>query len=343
MLEEYRARQLRQENSLIGRGFLMNRLITLTAGAVLLLLSLLLAPSVMAADNETYMVDVEDGSSLLIRDEPTSSGEVVGKLQNGDQVTVFDEAYGWVKTYYDNQVGWVASQYLFPMEQNHDSLHKRKQTAMYKKQSVSSLTERKVQKQDSVAIKNGQEQSQTVEPLTGYTIVLDAGHGGKDPGAIGIDGTYEKDLTLATASKVAKNLKASGATIIMTRNDDTYISLEKRIKISNRSDTDAFISFHYNSFPIETVGGISTYHYTEDEDLELAENIQSGIMDHVSLKDNGTKQADYRVLKKNSDLSVLIELGFVSNPAELGEIKTETYQDNVAAGISEGIQHYFSH
>ncbi|WP_209368086.1 N-acetylmuramoyl-L-alanine amidase [Sediminibacillus dalangtanensis] len=321
----------------------MNRLITLTAGAVLLLLSLLLAPSVMAADNETYMVDVEDGSSLLIRDEPTSSGEVVGKLQNGDQVTVFDEAYGWVKTYYDNQVGWVASQYLFPMEQNHDSLHKRKQTAMYKKQSVSSLTERKVQKQDSVAIKNGQEQSQTVEPLTGYTIVLDAGHGGKDPGAIGIDGTYEKDLTLATASKVAKNLKASGATIIMTRNDDTYISLEKRIKISNRSDTDAFISFHYNSFPIETVGGISTYHYTEDEDLELAENIQSGIMDHVSLKDNGTKQADYRVLKKNSDLSVLIELGFVSNPAELGEIKTETYQDNVAAGISEGIQHYFSH
>ncbi|WP_074597784.1 N-acetylmuramoyl-L-alanine amidase [Sediminibacillus halophilus] len=322
----------------------MNRLITLTAGVILLLLSLLFAPSVMAADNETYMVDVVDGSSLLIRDEPSSSGEVVGKLQNGDQVTVFDEAYGWVKTYYNNQVGWVASQHLFPVEQNQDSLHKRKQTAMYKKQNGSRLTEEKgKQKQNSVTINNEQEQSQTVEPLTGYTFVLDAGHGGKDPGAIGIDGTYEKDLTLVTASKVAKNLKASGANVILTRYDDTYISLEKRIKISNRSNTDAFISFHYNSFPISTVGGISTYHYTDDEDLELAENIQSGIIDRVSLKDKGTKQADYRVLKKNSDLSVLIELGFVSNPAELGEIKTEAYQNNVAAGISEGIQHYFSH
>ncbi|WP_051382068.1 N-acetylmuramoyl-L-alanine amidase [Sediminibacillus terrae] len=321
----------------------MKRLITLTTVAGLMLLFLLLAPSVMAADNETYMVDVVDGSSLLIRDEPSGNGKVIGNLQNGDMVTVFDEAYGWAKTYYDNQVGWVASQYLVPLEQGHDSLHKRKQTAMYKKQNVSKSAENKaMQKENSDAVKNEQEQNQTVEPLTGYTIVLDAGHGGKDPGAIGFDGTYEKDLTLTTAFKVAQNLEASGANIVMTREDDTYISLENRIKLSNRSSTDAFISFHYNSFPVSTVGGISTYHYTDSEDLELAEYIQSGIVDHVSLKDKGTKRADYRVLKKNSDLSVLIELGFISNPAELGVIKTETYQDKVAAGISEGIQHYFS-
>ncbi|WP_053220068.1 N-acetylmuramoyl-L-alanine amidase [Virgibacillus senegalensis] len=316
----------------------MKWLITLTTGAAFLVLTLWCTPSVMAADNETYVVDVDNGSSLLIREEPSSNGKVIGKLRDGDLVTVFDEAYGWVKTYYGNQVGWVASQYLFPEQQDRNFLHTQKQTAMNKKQNASRLSN---QKKSSTAGKNEQKKSQTVKPLSGYTIILDAGHGGKDPGAIGIDGTYEKDLTLHTAANVAENLEASGANIILTRDKDSYISLENRIKISNRHNTDAFISLHYNSFPLPTASGISTYYYTDGEDLDLAENIQAAISNHVDLKNNGTRQADYRVLKKNSDLSVLIELGYVSNPLELGKIQSQSYQDRVAAGISEGIQRYF--
>ncbi|SDJ80252.1 N-acetylmuramoyl-L-alanine amidase [Sediminibacillus albus] len=351
----------------------MKLLYSLISCIAILALCLSWTGPAFAADSETYIVDA---SSLLVRSEPSSNGEVIGQLNNGDKVTVFDNAYGWAKTYVDDQEAWVASQYLYPEEDNGNlsTLHKEKETVTVDENSVRVRTGpgrnysvyQTADKGESfelaatdkdwnrVVLPDGndgwiysrltdkKEESATVQPLDGYTIVLDAGHGGKDPGAIGVNNVYEKDLTLNTVKKVQNSLEDSGANVILTRADDSYLSLENRIAISNQEETDAFISFHFNSFSLSSVGGIHTFHYTDGEDRKLAQSIQTGLSDRVSLEDKGTLQADYRVLKKNRDLSVLVELGFLSNPEELATIQSEKYQNNVAAGISEGVQRYFN-
>ncbi|MFD1039081.1 N-acetylmuramoyl-L-alanine amidase [Virgibacillus byunsanensis] len=182
----------------------------------------------------------------------------------------------------------------------------------------------------------------TKSPLEGYNIVLDPGHGGKDPGAIGLGGVHEKDFIMPTTYKVAQHLRDAGATVILTRTADYFVPLGERIRISNSYNTDAFISLHYNTFPTYTVNGISTFYYTNGNDRKLAHEIQSSLAANVPLKNRGIMQGDYRVLRKNSDLAVLLELGFITNPDDLSTVQTLEFQNGVAEGIVEGLRSYFS-
>src|SRR5699024_6386736 len=178
--------------------------------------------------------------------------------------------------------------------------------------------------------------------LNGYNIILDPGHGGKDPGAIGIRGTLEKNHAINTAHSVAEGLREAGATVIMTRSSDTYVTLEDRISLSNEYATDAFISLHYNALPLESVNGFSTYYHTHGNRRLLADSIQSGLEQHMALNSRGLMQNDYHVLRKNSDLAVLVELGFITNPYDLSVIQTAEHQRSVADGIVEGVMTYFN-
>src|SRR5699024_6053119 len=109
--------------------------------------------------------------------------------------------------------------------------------------------------------------------LEGLTIVLDPGHGGKDPGSIGLDGVQEKDFIMNISEKVAQQLQAAGADVVFTRTGDYFISLEQRVGISHDHNADAVISLHYNAFPVITVQGINTYFYSNGANQELASEI----------------------------------------------------------------------
>ncbi|RSD24094.1 SH3 domain-containing protein [Mesobacillus subterraneus] len=172
------------------------------------------------------------------------------------------------------------------------------------------------------------------------TVVIDPGHGGRDNGTTGVRGTLEKTLTLKTAQILYDKLKAAGTNVVLTRNNDTYISLGSRVSSSHYHNADAFISIHYDSINDRTVRGMTTYYYNSKQ-KPLGEQIHSSVVSKTMLKDRGTRFGDYHVIRENRQTAVLLELGYLSNPAEEMLVNTPQYQETVANGIFEGLARYF--
>lgn len=176
--------------------------------------------------------------------------------------------------------------------------------------------------------------------LKGKVIVLDPGHGGKDPGSHG-DRNNEKDLTLATAKKVKAKLEAVGAKVVMTRTGDTYLTLSERVKISENNNADVFISIHYNAGS-SSASGIETYFWkTNKDESKLASLVQNEIIKSTGMKNRGTAAGDFHVIRENTDSAILVELGFISNPDEENIIETSDFQNKAATGIVNGLEAYF--
>ena len=197
-------------------------------------------------------------------------------------------------------------------------------------------------------------------PITQKTVIVDAGHGGDDGGAIGIDGTVEKDINLDIALKLEKILKFYGFNVIMTRTqdvmtcDDGLDSLRKR-KISDihnrfelmRKNPDAiFISVHQNKFEDTTQHGTQVFYSGNDErSKELAEAIQTSVTLTLQRKND-------RVVKKSGSgiyllyhakiPAVLVECGFISNSDEVKKLKDESYRMKLAILIADGLLKYLS-
>jgi len=176
--------------------------------------------------------------------------------------------------------------------------------------------------------------------LSGLTIVVDAGHGGNDRGTTGARGTDEKLITLATAELLSAKLKAAGANVVMTRESDTYISLRKRVSVSQQSNADAFISLHYDANPDTSITGFTTY-YTHNNQKSLASSINEGLASTINLRNRGAQPANYLVLRENRQNSVLIELGFLSNPSEERILTTEMFREQATHGIYQGLLDHF--
>ena len=172
------------------------------------------------------------------------------------------------------------------------------------------------------------------------TIVIDPGHGGRDNGTTGVRGTLEKSLTLKTAQLIYDKLKASGTNVIMTRNNDSYISLGARVSTAHYQNADVFISLHYDSTNDRSVRGMTTYYYNSSQ-KPLGEQIHSSVISKTMLKDRGTRFGDYHVIRENRQKAVLVELGYLSNPAEEMLVNTSQYQQAVANGIFDGLARYF--
>lgn len=197
-------------------------------------------------------------------------------------------------------------------------------------------------------------------PITQKTVIVDAGHGGDDGGAIGIDGTVEKDINLDIALKLEKILKFYGFNVIMTRTqdvmtcDDGLDSLRKR-KISDihnrfelmRKNPDAiFISVHQNKFEDSSQHGTQVFYSRNDErSKELAEAIQTSVTLTLQRKND-------RVVKKSGSgiyllyhakiPAVLVECGFISNSDEVKKLKDESYRMKLAILIADGLLKYLS-
>jgi len=177
--------------------------------------------------------------------------------------------------------------------------------------------------------------------LTGKTIVIDAGHGGEDIGASGQTGSLEKKLTLSMAKNIQKELeKRTGATVILTRDDDVKVSLEDRVKIANESNADLFVSIHFDAFFTNEVEGITSY-YNKKSDKPLAVMIHDHIFNNeLHARDRGVSLGDYYVLRENARPSILLELGYISNSTDEARITSEKFQRNTSNSIVDGIISY---
>ena len=173
-------------------------------------------------------------------------------------------------------------------------------------------------------------------------VVLDAGHGGADPGAIGSGGTKEKDVTLQIALKTGAILKNHGVSVVYTREKDlaTTKKLEtsERVSIANKAKADLFVSIHANSFTDKTAKGQETYAYKSGTTgYKLAESIQKELVAASGLRNRGVKTASYYVLLHSSMPAVLVETAFISNPDEEKLLKDSAWQQKTAVAIAKGI------
>ncbi|WP_181350556.1 N-acetylmuramoyl-L-alanine amidase [Thalassobacillus sp. CUG 92003] len=194
-----------------------------------------------------------------------------------------------------------------------------------------------------VSIK-GSSQSETTnqDGLKNKTVMIDPGHGGRDSGTIGINGTYEKTLNLDTALTLMKKLEQSGANVLLTRDDDQYLSLAARSSFANTSKPDAFISLHYNSAPhVQNASGISTF-YNGNENEHLANMVHIAMIDATGMTDRGYSASNYHMIREPQVPSLLLELGFLSTSYEEQYVQTSAYQENVTDGIHDGLKAYFT-
>jgi N-acetylmuramoyl-L-alanine amidase len=180
-------------------------------------------------------------------------------------------------------------------------------------------------------------------PLIGETLVLDAGHGGVDMGATGKHGIREKNINLEVTLRLKELLDEAGAKVVLTRNDDYFISLYERDFIANQLKTDLFVSIHTNFHPNPNVHGIEVYYYKGMADSALlAKKVETEMVKQTGLITLGVKNNDFVVIREALMPSILVELGYLSNATEEALINTAEFKDQAALGVFNGIIAYYN-
>lgn len=168
------------------------------------------------------------------------------------------------------------------------------------------------------------------------TVVIDAGHGGHDSGARAVSGLREKHLALDTSRRIASILRQSGLKVIETRTGDYFVTLDRRTAISNRTRNTVFVSIHYNWARRSKASGVETF-FCGSRSSRLAANIQREILRPHRAKDRGIKFRQLYVLRNNKRPAVLVELGFLSNPAENSKVQSASMRQRLAEAVARGI------
>jgi N-acetylmuramoyl-L-alanine amidase len=174
------------------------------------------------------------------------------------------------------------------------------------------------------------------------TVVIDPGHGGKDPGARSILGFYEKGINLSVALDVARLLEQRGLRVKMTRTDDYYPELEERAAIANRLNADLFVSIHADSFPKSSRRGYTVYvaKAASSSSRRAARDIVRS-MSGTGLNSFGVQTANYHVLIGTRGPAVLVEMGYLTNRREAALLRRSSFQNRLAHAIANGICDYF--
>jgi len=170
-------------------------------------------------------------------------------------------------------------------------------------------------------------------------IVIDAGHGGTDYGAIRGE-VNEKDIVLDVAKMVQKGLKKLGHTVIMTRTEDEYISLADRVDLASREAGDIFVSIHVNSSVKPEIEGVET-HYYRQESMGLAQAVHESLISNLKPFDRGLFKSKFYVINHTEMPAILCEIGFISNEEERKLLVTEKRKQETAKAIIEGVLNYF--
>lgn len=168
------------------------------------------------------------------------------------------------------------------------------------------------------------------------TVVVDAGHGGKDNGAFRRYGGAEKSATLDVAARLTRKLRESQFRTVMTRSSDIFIPLDERASISNRQKNAIFVSVHFNDSRRRGIRGFETYYHSPVA-RNLAYRIQQRLVTIPGSANRGVKTANFRVLRKALYPAVLVECGFLSNRKEGASARSASYRDELADKIAEAI------
>ena len=168
------------------------------------------------------------------------------------------------------------------------------------------------------------------------TVVVDAGHGGKDSGAYRRYGPPEKVIALDVAQRLERKLRESQLKIVMTRSSDTFIPLDQRVSIENSQKNAIFVSIHFNDSRKRGIHGYETY-YHSSASSELASRIQTKLMTIPHSGNRGVHTANFRVLRMASYPAVLVECGFLSNRADGNQARDWEYRELLADRIAEAI------
>lgn len=193
--------------------------------------------------------------------------------------------------------------------------------------------------------KNDKEESKTEN---GIVIVIDSGHGGKDPGKIGINGALEKEVNLIIANKIKISLKKQGYIVVMTRESDAGLAdtkvedLKARVALINEKKPVIAVSIHQNSYSEESIHGAQVFYYTHSKSGEKSAKILQESMREVDSdnKRQAKENDTYYLLKKTQVPTVIVECGFLSNQKEADLLITEEYQDKMADAVVKGINEY---
>lgn len=194
----------------------------------------------------------------------------------------------------------------------------------------------------------------SITGLKGRKITIDPGHGGSDSGAIGPTGVMEKSVTLRVAQELKRLLVAEGATVYMTRTTDTEVSpkgsratdieeLQARCDIANNNGSDVFISIHMDSFTSGAAKGTTGYYYSlgSKKSRDLADKVRAAVIDQLDTQSRGTQSSNFYVVKHTDMPATLLEVAFISNPAEEQLMNSEEGIRKAAQGIADGIADYF--
>jgi len=259
----------------------------------------------------TREVSVTASSGLNVRLGPGTSHGVIEVASHGSQLTVTTERDGWMRVLLSGGAsGWVYGDYTTSSD------------------SSSELPSR----------------GERDQLLAGKTIIVDPGHGGRDPGAVGVTGLQEKLVAMDTSEKLASYLRAHGARVIFTRTSDYFISLGGRVNTAHNYGGDIFVSIHANAHPDRSVSGTETYYNSANQgwaSRNLASLVQKELVAHSGLRNIGVKQANFYVIRYTRMPSILVELAFLSNWHDESLLRQASFLDGQAQAITRGIISYF--
>ncbi|MEM8604216.1 MAG: N-acetylmuramoyl-L-alanine amidase [Cyanobacteria bacterium P01_H01_bin.121] len=173
-------------------------------------------------------------------------------------------------------------------------------------------------------------------------VVIDPGHGGPDPGAVGIGGLQEKNVVLPISLRVASLLQQQGVQVVMTRGQDIDLGLEPRVQIAERVNATVFVSIHANAISLARpdVNGVETYFYGSAAGQRLASSIHSSMLRNVPLRDRRVREARFYVIRRTSMPAALVEVGFVTGAEDAPRLAQPAFREQISNAIAQGILNY---
>ena len=169
-------------------------------------------------------------------------------------------------------------------------------------------------------------------------VALDPGHGGRDPGAVGIGGLQEKQVIFPISQQVAAILRQQGVEVVMTRNSDIELDLDPRVQIAERADADLFVSIHANAINLSRpdVNGLETYYYS-NAGARFARTVHDIVLRSMGMRDRRVRQARFYVIRRTSMPAILIEVGFVTGAEDIHNLRDPEWRSQMANAIARGI------
>lgn len=324
-------------------------------------------------------VNTTGGDTLNVRSLPSMDGTVIHKLNSGAIVEVLERHGEWLRILVGGKTGYIYSSYTIEVGTEKPPVEPEKPAPTAKtigKVTVNNLNVR-ASASNSAAVLTTLKTGQTVDvlsingywanirvnsttgyvhksylklvnttgnPLAGRVIVLDAGHGGYDPGT-SANKLTEKSITLKVVNLVEAKLKRAGANVKMTRSTDTYVSLQNRTAFSQNNYAETFVSIHVNS-ATPTAKGTEVFYSAANmnaaESKSLAAYIQNNIVKQANMVDRKVKESGFYVIKNNNVAAVLVELGFISNKDDFAKLSSDKYLEIYAEAVYQGLVQYYS-